>query len=168
MLTYDDFEAGRSLGQAEFPLDGAVLDRWRRLFPNDELDGLMPHGMVAVVSMRAFFEVVPERPPGNIHAAQLFDMLRLPRSGETLTTRVSCLAKEIRRERKRVTFATDTAGSRKQRRNEPERLADQSRRNTMQQGGGFCEQRERQLGTTAFGCIDDRAGGTRDIDRKER
>ena len=110
VLTYDDFEPGRSLGKAQFSLNQTVLERWCRLYPSDDLDGVMPHGMVAAISMRAFFEAVPERPPGNIHAGQMFELLRLPRSGETLTTRVCCLGKEIRRERKRVTFATDTTG----------------------------------------------------------
>ncbi len=110
VLTYDDFEPGSSLGQATFTLDEVALDRWRRLFPADDRQGVMPHGMLAVLSMRAFFKVVPDRPPGNIHAAQRFDLARLPRSGETLTTRVFCVAKEIRRERKRVTFGTETLG----------------------------------------------------------
>ncbi|MFH5926340.1 hypothetical protein [Roseomonas xinghualingensis] len=101
---------GRLLGSAPYRLDPSVIAQWRRLFPADDLGELMPHGMVAVVSMRAYGEVVPHRPPGNIHASQHFALFRLPRIGGDLVTTVSCTAKEIRRERRRVTLAMETRG----------------------------------------------------------
>jgi acyl dehydratase len=111
MITYADFEPGRVMGSSDFTLGAAALDAWCRLFPADDLGGAMPHGMAAVIAMRAYVEVVQPRPPGNVHAAQRFEVVRLPRLGETLTTAVACVAKEIRRDRRRVTFGTETAGS---------------------------------------------------------
>jgi hypothetical protein len=108
---YDDFVPGQVLGNATYRLDPAVVAQWRRLFPADDLGELMPHGMVAVVSMRAYGDVVPRRPPGNIHASQHFDLFRLPRIGGKLVTTMTCAAKEIRRERRRVTLAMETRGA---------------------------------------------------------
>ncbi|WP_147426032.1 hotdog family protein [Teichococcus wenyumeiae] len=110
-MLYDDFVPGQSLGSATCAVDAEAVAQWCRLFPDDDLSDLMPHGMIAVVSMRAYGEVIPRRPPGNIHAAQHFDLLRLPRIGEKLVTTVSCVSKEIRRDRRRVTLATETRGS---------------------------------------------------------
>ncbi len=107
-MTYDDFEPGHILGQADLLLRPSLLASWNLLFPDDANGGIMSHGMVAVVSMRAFFAAVPARPPGNVHAAQYFDLHRLPHVGDLLTTRVSCGGKEVRRGRRWVTFDTET------------------------------------------------------------
>lgn len=105
---YEDFVPDEVLGSATYRLDPIAVAQWRRVFPADDLGELMPHGMVAVVSMRAYGEVVSRRPPGNIHAGQHFALFRLPRIGEELVTTVACAAKEIRRERRRVTLAMET------------------------------------------------------------
>ena len=110
-LLYDDFAPGQAMGRAAYALDRDAVARWCCLFPDDDLGGLMPHGMIAVVSMRGYGEVIPLRPPGNIHAAQSFRLIRLPCIGEDLITTVSCASKEVRRNRRRVTLTTDTRGS---------------------------------------------------------
>lgn len=110
-MLYGDFAPGQDMGSAAYRLDADAVARWRRLFPDDETGDLMPHGMIAVVSMRAYGQVIPLRPPGNIHAAQHFELLRLPRIGEELVTSLACLSKEIWRDRRRVTLATETRGS---------------------------------------------------------
>ena len=111
MITYDDFVPNRVMGSSAAVLDAAKLQAWRNLFPEDDLNGAMPHGMVAAIAMRAYAEVVQPRPPGNIHAVQRFDVQRLPRAGETLTTTITCLGKEIRRDRRRVTLQMDCTGT---------------------------------------------------------
>jgi hypothetical protein len=111
VITYDDFTPGAVMGRSEALLDDAKLAAWAALFPEDDLGGVMPQGMVAVLAMRAYAEVVQPRPPGNVHAAQRFDIFRLPRAGELLTTTITCLAKEIRRERRRVTLRMDCGGA---------------------------------------------------------
>jgi hypothetical protein len=110
MITYDSFVPGQVMGARETVLDAASLRAWHALFPEDDLGGVMPHGMVAAIAMRAYAEILQPRPPGNVHAAQRFDLLRLPREGERLTTTISCLAKERRKGRPWVTLGMDTAG----------------------------------------------------------
>lgn len=112
MMTYAMFEPGRVMGQSDAVFDAAQLAAWRELFPEDDGPDVMPQGMVAVITMRAYAEVVQPRPPGNIHAAQIFDLFRLPQVGEALTTTITCIGKEIRKERRRVTLQMDCAGSR--------------------------------------------------------
>jgi hypothetical protein len=109
--TFDRFEPGRTMGSAAFEFDEQVLGDWCRLFPGDDLGGVMPHGMIAVVSMQAYTQILQPRPPGNVHVAQGFDVVRLPRLGETLTTSVRCLSKELLRSRRRVVFGMDSVGS---------------------------------------------------------
>jgi acyl dehydratase len=110
MITYDSFTPGQVMGTREMVLDGAALKEWCELFPQDDLGGAMPHGMVAAISMCAYSEVLQPRPPGNVHAAQHFELLRLPRQGERLTTTISCLDKERRKGRPWVTLWMETAG----------------------------------------------------------
>ena len=111
MITFDSFVPGQVMGSSASVLEVEQLRAWRALFPEDDLDGAMPHGMVAAIAMRAYAQVVQPRPPGNVHAAQHFDLFRLPREGEVLTTRVTCLAKEIRKDRRRVTLQMDCTGT---------------------------------------------------------
>ena len=111
MITYDSFIPGKVMGSSEAVLDAAKLQAWVDLFPEDDLHGVMPHGMVAAIAMQAYAEVVQPRPPGNVHAAQHFDLFRLPRAGERLTTTITCLAKEIRKDRRRVTLQMDCIGT---------------------------------------------------------
>ncbi|MFC7556226.1 hypothetical protein ACFQU7_34330 [Pseudoroseomonas wenyumeiae] len=58
-MLYDGFVPGQSLGSATYAVDAEAVAQWCRLFPDDDLGGLMPHGMIAVVSMRAYGEVIP-------------------------------------------------------------------------------------------------------------
>jgi hypothetical protein len=111
MITYDSFVPGRVMGMCETVLDSAALRAWHALFPEDDLGGVMPHGMAAAIAMRAYAEILRPRPPGNVHAAQRFDLLRLPREGERLATTLTCLARERRRGRPWITLGMETVGA---------------------------------------------------------
>jgi hypothetical protein len=110
MLTYDSFTPGQLMGAREMVLDAAALAAWQALFPEDAAGGAMPHGMVAAICMRAYAEILQPRPPGNLHAAQHFTLLRLPRQGERLTTTITCLEKTQRKGRPWVTLGMATTG----------------------------------------------------------
>lgn len=110
MYIFDAFPVNTTLGTGELTLTDELVDAWMRLFPEERSDGRMPAGMVAVVSMRAYAEVVAPRPPGNVHGAQHFTIVERPRRGERLVTVVSCLATEVKRDRRWVHLATETAG----------------------------------------------------------
>ena len=108
MLTFDTMPLDKEIGRRELLLDGALVARWRELFPDDDTGALMPPGMIAVVTIKAYSDILTPRPPGNVHGAQHFEMIRLPRVGERLLTRLRCVAKERKGERRWISFLTET------------------------------------------------------------
>jgi len=50
--------------------------------------------------MRGYLGVVTPRPPGNVQARQRFTLDAPPQPGEVIHTVVTCLSKEIKRERR--------------------------------------------------------------------
>jgi len=109
VIRYDDLVPGAVIGESPFLLDPSIDAEWSALFPSDKTTATtMAPSMISLVTMRAFMQVLPKRPPGNIHAAQKFAIARLPGPGEILTTTVRCTAKEIKKERRWVTFRTET------------------------------------------------------------
>ncbi len=109
MIRYDDLVPGAVIGESAFSLDTSIGAEWSALFPSDpSAAATMPPSMISLVTMRAFMQALPHRPPGNIHAAQKFAIARLPGLGEVLTTTVRCAAKEMKKERRWVTFRTET------------------------------------------------------------
>jgi len=109
-LTFEQFQPGESFGSLTYTLDKDVFDSWTALYPHDPATDTMPHGMTAPVFMRAYAELVQPRPPGNVHGAQRFEVSRLPRLGETLTTTVTCAGKELKGSRRWVTLEGITTG----------------------------------------------------------
>lgn len=110
-MNFDDFKAGESLGTLEFDLDWKTIAEWTALFPASEANRnskQIPAGFVAVVVMRAYTHVCSVRPPGNIHGEQSYEIMRLPEIGSTVVTDVTCTAKEIKRDRRWLTFETTT------------------------------------------------------------
>jgi hypothetical protein len=114
MITYADFQPGMDFGESRFAFDEDALAQWLALFPGDRASlSLMPPAMTVMVIMRTFTDLLRDRPPGNIHAGQKFCISRLPKLTETLTTRLGCLSKEIRKDRFWVRFGFDTADAAK-------------------------------------------------------
>ena len=110
MFRYDDFVVGKEIGAETMTLGPQLFSAWARVFPEECQTNLAPPGMIAVVTMRAFTTVVAPRPPGNVHGSQSYEVKRLPRAGEVLTTRITCLGKEIKRGRRWVYFGSETSG----------------------------------------------------------
>ena len=111
-MTFDKVKLGIVLGQSEFRLTDAEVSEWTSLFPSDAA-GLptMPRAMISMVSMRAFMEIMSDRPKGNIHAGQSSLISALPQIGDTLVTRLRCANKILKNERRWITFETDTVCS---------------------------------------------------------
>jgi acyl dehydratase len=110
MYLFDTFKPGEEIGRREMALDQAQIDRWVALFPEDRDGARMPPGMMAAVQMRAYSDLLQPRPPGNVHGAQQFRLVRLPSAGDTLVTTLTCQGKELKGERRWVRFVSDTRG----------------------------------------------------------
>lgn len=110
MMTFDRIEAGKALGEHNFAFTDEAMEQWAALFPDDRQSlPAMPAAMVAMVVMRAFITILADRPPGNIHAGQNFWLARLPQIGNRLSTRLACIGKEFKNNRRWITFRTDTS-----------------------------------------------------------
>ena len=108
VFDYAHYEPGRHYGSRDFAVDTATIAKWRDVYPNDADPGVMPGGMLAMIVIDAVLTLNSPRPPGGVHGGQTFDIRRMPRIGETLRTEVSCLDKEIKKERKWVRVRTET------------------------------------------------------------
>ena len=112
-ILFDDFVPGSLMGQHEEVFDASLCQAWRAIFSLP--DSAEPHpgelsSLALALAMRAYLSVVSPRPPGNVHARQQFQMHAMPHIGETITTRVVCAHKEIRRERRYVNIQVQAAG----------------------------------------------------------
>ena len=73
MMTFADFETGAMLGRHDFVLDDEAIGLWTGLFPEDRRSlPIMPPAMIAMIVMRAFVQILHDRPRGNVHAGQKF------------------------------------------------------------------------------------------------
>lgn len=102
LFTYDFYEPGKCYGEKGFEVDEATVAKWRTVYPGDNDPGVMPGGMLAMIIIDAVLTLNAPRPPGGVHGGQTFDVIRMPRIGESLVTEVWCLDKEIKKDRKWV------------------------------------------------------------------
>ncbi len=108
MMRFEDFTAGSALGRHEETVDADLLAQWRSAFP-DAPDTPSPGGFAMAFAMRAYLTILPERPPGNIHARQRLVLHRAITEGDQVAATLSCVAKELRGERRRLTLAVAAA-----------------------------------------------------------
>ncbi len=109
-LLFDDFVENEVIGDQSFTISEAAFTQWTGLYPGDTAcRPYMPPGMMAMVVMRGYMHAIPDRPPGNIHAEQRIELVRLPKIGDTVTTTYRCDRKEERVGRKWVYLTSDTA-----------------------------------------------------------
>lgn len=109
MFTFDGYVPGAFIGERHFRFDQEALNQWLALFPDDADGDLLPPGMMAVITSRAYSDILQPRPPGNVHAAQTYTLLTRPVVGAQLTTRLCCAHKEWKKERRWVRFRTETS-----------------------------------------------------------
>jgi len=108
--TFDDFEVGADLATVPVALDAGRIASWNRIYAGaggqiDPSAESVPHGLVVAAMMEGYIAAIQPRPPGNIHAGQTlaFTGARV-KPGARLDIAFSCKAKEIRRERRWLTF----------------------------------------------------------------
>lgn len=105
-ITFDDFVPGREIGSTDVTYSDDLSARWQRIFgsaPEGGAGGAAEGaGLAVVMMMRAFLTIVSPRPPGNVHARQQLSLQQLPHAGEVVRSVVTCVNKEMRRERRYV------------------------------------------------------------------
>lgn len=110
-ILWNDFRPGASLGEITQPFDDSLASAWRGIFGSaDAGTPAEGAGIAVAMMMRGYLGVVTPRPPGNVHARQRFTLEAIPRQGESIRTVVTCLSKEIRRERRYVELGVSGTG----------------------------------------------------------
>ena len=100
-ILWDDFQPGAPLGELTETFEPALAAAWRGIFGHDHAGGPAEGAGIAVaMMMRGYLGVVTPRPPGNVQARQRFTLDAVPQPGEAIRTVVTCLSKEIKRERR--------------------------------------------------------------------
>lgn len=108
--TYDDFAVGADLGRVEVTLDERRRALWNRIYgalgdAAGAADDSVPEGLFVAAMMEGFVDVIQPRPPGNVHAGQKIVFAGTPiRPGGRLSLAFTCVAKEIKRGRRWLTF----------------------------------------------------------------
>lgn len=103
--SFADFEPGEAIGSADQTIDDEAIEDWLAIYRGEpDTRPLVPAGMAMLIVMRGYANAVRPRPEGNVHAAQKLTIVRVPRVGDHLTTRVRCHDKQMKRERRWVTF----------------------------------------------------------------
>lgn len=106
--TFDDFEVGADLGTVRIIVDDRRLSLWKRIYGRESLRDTMdavPQGLLVAAMMEGYIKAIQPRPPGNVHAGQqiTFSSHRVA-PGASLTLAFTCLDKQLKRERRWVTF----------------------------------------------------------------
>ena len=108
-ITFEDFQPGASLGEAEITVDAAMLASVEAIYgvtvPRGNGRGRpAPLPLCTALMMRAYLQVVSARPPGNVHARQWLQLHAPLHAGDCVRTRVGCLSKELKAGRRWVTL----------------------------------------------------------------
>lgn len=114
-ILFDDFKPGVRIGETSLVYTAELASKWGRIFgaPADDADSAARGaGIATVMMMRGYLSVVAPRPPGNVHARQRIVLDGAPAQNERVRIEVSCVAKEIRRERRYVELQVDGSGDR--------------------------------------------------------
>jgi len=110
VMLWEHFQPGGTLGEMTQVFEEPLAQTWRSIFGHDTTQA-EASGIAIAMMMRGFLGVVSPRPPGNIHARQRFNLHALPQPGERVRTVVTCLSKEVKRERRYVDFQLQANGT---------------------------------------------------------
>jgi hypothetical protein len=106
MMLFEDFAADTVLGRHVETIDDALYEQWRAVFPG-RADNPSPGGFAMAFAMRTYLTILPERPPGNIHARQRLTLHRAAVRGDSVDASLRCVGREVRGDRRKVMLAVD-------------------------------------------------------------
>lgn len=102
VFVYESYEAGMLYGQDEFRITRDLIRRWVDIFGDSSSPELMPSGLVVLMQQQAYKKVIAPRPPGHVQGRQQFEVHSLAPLDSVVYTDVSCVSKEIRKQRRWV------------------------------------------------------------------
>lgn len=102
MYLFEVYRAGAVYGEAVFDVTRELVDRWSQAYGGESQRVVAPIGLIVLIQQKAYKDVVAPRPPGHIQGGQYFEALGPILVGARVTTRVSCVDKELRNGRRWV------------------------------------------------------------------
>lgn len=110
-ILFEHFVPGTVMGEIVQCYEPQMAQAWQAIFGTEDAGGPAQAASIAVaMMMRGYLGVVTPRPPGNVHARQRFTLEAMPREGESIRTVVTCLSKELRRERRYLELEVNGTG----------------------------------------------------------
>ncbi|QHE83886.1 hypothetical protein [Hydrogenophaga sp. BPS33] len=114
VITFADFQPGIALGVHVECYTPELAATWTSIFgqqTDDGANGAAEAASVAMaLTMRAYLTVASPRPPGNVQVRQRFHLHQLPRLGETVSSVVHCIGKQVKRDRLYVDLQVEGVG----------------------------------------------------------
>jgi hypothetical protein len=105
MWRYDDFSPGETSEEVDVLVHSTDLAQWRQIYGTSSGGSSIPAGLQVAILMKAYLKAFQPRPPGNIHARQMIRFGDLKAAvGDSLQARISCQRKEIKKDRRWITF----------------------------------------------------------------
>lgn len=104
LWVFDSFRPGALLGRVDITLDQSRIANWTAIYGLPQASERIPSGMLVAAMMEAYLRAIQPRPPGNVHVGQKLTFGKPVHTGDRLEAEVSCLSKEVRKERCWVTF----------------------------------------------------------------
>lgn len=105
-MLFENFAADTVLGHHVETIDDALFAQWHAVFP-ERTGNPSPGGFAMAFAMRAYLTILPERPPGNIHARQRLTLDQAVARGGSAEASLRCVARERRGDRRKVVLAVD-------------------------------------------------------------
>ncbi|MGH6883699.1 MaoC family dehydratase [Hypericibacter sp.] len=107
LVTYERLMPGAKIGSLSLDIAAADIDDYRRITAGTDLELPLSPGLAVALMMRAYMRLMPERPPGSIHASQKLRLGVPLAAGDRVTVALRCAEKERRKERGWVRFETE-------------------------------------------------------------
>jgi hypothetical protein len=104
LVTFDALTAGALLGSCGMEVTAPEVTAFAALLPRRPAAGTVPPGFAVALLMRGYMRILPERPPGNIHASLRLAWGAPLRLGDHLIFSLRCREKEWRKGRAWVLF----------------------------------------------------------------
>jgi hypothetical protein len=102
VFVYETYEPGKLYGTHQFRITRELIRDWLAIYASDSSTDLMPPGLVILMQQQAYKAIVAPRPPGHVQGRQQFQVHVLPPVDSIIHTQVSCISKEMRKERRWV------------------------------------------------------------------
>jgi hypothetical protein len=107
LVTYERLVPGAKIGNLSLDIAASDIDDYRSITENAGLALPLSPGLAVALMMRAYMRLMPERPPGSVHASQKLRLGVPLAAGDRVTVELRCLEKERRTERGWVRFETE-------------------------------------------------------------